>query len=258
MNHEGSDPQVSVGIVAFNTAVDILSQTILSIRNSTVSAEIMLLCNSPNATYQQAVIELGQRYECRVFGDQPNRGFGHAHNYLAKNTTTAWYACCNPDIELHPECLEQLLSATIRSGQFGLLAPTLIDEFGQVQAVNRPFLTPFSLLRRCFHIQEGLLSNTCDTTGLIRAEFISGAFFLVSKETWQALGGFDERFFLYCEDADLSIRAAEIGVNYIHPSAKAIHRWHRASRRSPRALMYHIYSLLRYFAKHHCRLRFTK
>ena len=244
------DPQVSLGIVAYNTAIDTLARTIASIRNSTVRAEILILCNSPDTGYQEAVMNLGMLHSCQVFPNQPNRGFGHAHNHLAKSATTPWYACCNPDIELQPECLEQLLIAGSKVSSIGLLAPTLIDESGRPQAVNRPFITPLSLLRRCLHLSEGLLPATPDGNGLVRAEFVSGAFFLVRKKTWDALMGFDERFFLYCEDADLSLRAARIGVNYIHPSAKAIHLWHRASRKRVRALIHHLASVVRYFLKH--------
>ena len=250
MEHKQLDPQVSVGIVAYNTAIDTLARTIVSICNSTVCAEIFLLCNSPDTTYQEAVIDLGRLHGCQVFHNQPNRGFGHAHNHLAKSAATPWYACCNPDIELQPECLEQLLTAGSKVSSIGLLAPTLIDESGQPQALNRPFLTPLSLLRRCLHFPEGLLPAAQDGNGLVRAEFVSGAFFLVPKKVWETLGGFDERFFLYCEDADLSLRAAKIGGNYIHPSAKAVHLWKRASRKRVRALIHHLASILRYFLKH--------
>ena len=254
MDCKKTGSSITIGIVSYNTASEILAQTLLSIRKSTITSDVMLLCNSADDKYQEDVKTLGNEYGCHMFLNQPNKGFGHAHNYLAGFVETRWYACCNPDIRLEPSCLELLINAISTKSGIALLAPTLVDQFGERQITNRPFLTPKSVFQRYFFTQNDQLSLEPNDTGLVPAEFISGAFFLASIELWSKLEGFDEKFFLYCEDADLSIRASKLGNNYIHPGATAVHLWERESHRNIGTWIKHITSLIRYFTKHNFRI----
>ena len=71
---------------------------------------------------------------------------------------------------------------------------------------------------------------------------------LFRSETFRALGGFDERYFLYYEDVDLCRRAARRGLAVVYdPGVELIHDARRASRRNPRLALHHARSIARYF-----------
>jgi GT2 family glycosyltransferase len=71
---------------------------------------------------------------------------------------------------------------------------------------------------------------------------------LFRSETFRALGGFDERYFLYYEDIDLCRRAARRGLAVVYdPRVELVHDARRASRRNPRLALHHARSIARYF-----------
>ena len=80
-------------------------------------------------------------------------------------------------------------------------------------------------------------------------EFCSGCFMLIRTELFKKLGGFDERYFLYMEDADLSRRVRQEAKVIFFPGAKVTHAWHHESAKSGKALKLHIESARKYFAK---------
>ena len=94
--------------------------------------------------------------------------------------------------------------------------------------------------------------TTDPASGLRQVDWVSGAFMLIRRETFDAIGGFDERFFLYWEDADFCKRAADAGwTTWYAPVAEVVHRTARASRHAPvrSQAAFHV-SAFRYYWKH--------
>jgi GT2 family glycosyltransferase len=77
----------------------------------------------------------------------------------------------------------------------------------------------------------------------------SGCCLLIRTRLWRDLGGFDERFFLYLEDADLTRRVRQIARAVYVPESTVVHAWQRGSYRSLRLALTHLVSLARYFSK---------
>jgi GT2 family glycosyltransferase len=119
-----------------------------------------------------------------------NLGFGAAHNILMAEAfarpAVRFYICVNPDSMLHPQCLRQLVAEATRSD--GSCGAGLVDARLLPEEHPKPY-HPVS------H----------------ETPWCTGTLLLVSRELHQAIGGFDERFFLYCEDVDLSWRARSAG-----------------------------------------------
>ena len=94
--------------------------------------------------------------------------------------------------------------------------------------------------------------DTDPDAGVRQVDWVSGALMLIRRETFDALGGFDERFFLYWEDADFCRRAALAGWStWYAPVAEVVHRTARASRHAPtRSLVAFHVSAFRYYWKH--------
>jgi N-acetylglucosaminyl-diphospho-decaprenol L-rhamnosyltransferase len=144
-----------------------------------------------------------------------NLGFGAGHNALMKEAfdapDVAAYICVNPDAVLHPSCLAELWAEAKRQPRPGLVeARQLPDEHPKVY-------DPVS------H----------------RTPWCCACVMLITREAYAAIGGFDERMFLYCEDVDLSWRARGAGLGTFVAPRAIVHHYAdaRPPERDPRAWM---------------------
>lgn len=186
-----------------------------------------------------------------------NGGFGYGHN-LAINEyahLSEYFLICNPDIDFKSEQLKKLHDVAQRS-QAGLFSPRIIYPDGSNQFGQRLLPTPLNLFARRF--LPKLISNNLDDKYLLRnitfnepvlIPNISGSFMLFKSECLLELGGFDERYFMYMEDIDLSRRCAVTFGSLYVPSTYIIHEHQQASYKDKILLKAHIISAVRYFNK---------
>lgn len=80
-------------------------------------------------------------------------------------------------------------------------------------------------------------------------EFATGCFMMVRTELFKKINGFDEIFFMYFEDADLSKRVRQYGKIVFYPDTFVVHLWNRASAKKIKFLFIHISSMIKYFCK---------
>ena len=186
-----------------------------------------------------------------------NGGFGYGHN-LAINEfahLSDFFLICNPDIDFEPQELENLLEVA-KSSTAGLFSPKIVYTDGTEQFGQRLLPTPLNLFARRFLPEY--LSNKLDDRYLLKTLTIdkpasipnvSGSFMLFKSSCLLELDGFDERYFMYMEDIDISRRCAvRFGVLYV-PSAYVIHEHQQASYRNKALLKAHIISAIEYFNK---------
>lgn len=88
-----------------------------------------------------------------------------------------------------------------------------------------------------------------DYTQPFQVPFGQGSFLVIRTELFKKLNGFDDRFFMYLEDADLCKRVNEISKLMYYPGASVVHRWEKGSHKNKKLLMYHIQSMRKYFEK---------
>lgn len=174
-----------------------------------------------------------------IHNDVP-AGFGANHNRAFGRCATALFAVVNPDIELSdPQAWPRLVQAASEDG-VGCAYPALFDPDGSRQENERELVTPLALVRR--HLLRRPQR---------RVDWVSGAFLVVPAAVWRALGGFDERYFMYCEDVDLCVRLQLAGWSLRRAQTSAVHQASRASRRPGRHLAWHLASLLRLWTAPH-------
>ena len=188
---------------------------------------------------------------------EKNGGFGYGHN-LAINKyahMSDYFLICNPDIDFDPEEIEKLLRAA-SSSSAGLYSPKIIYPDGTNQFGQRLLPTPLNLFARRFlpqyfskKLDDRYLLKSCNIDKPSYIPNVSGSFMLFKSECLLALGGFDERYFMYMEDIDLSRRCAKrFGALYI-PEVCVIHEHQQASYHSKAMLKAHIISAIKYFNK---------
>ncbi|PIF76979.1 hypothetical protein CLU95_4149 [Variovorax sp. 54] len=188
-----------------------------------------------------------------------NLGFGRACNLGARNSKAQYLLFLNPDAALRENSLQRALKfmADPANSQVGICGVQLVDESGHVarSCARFPSAAAFSAhalgLDRVFpalgvHMTEWSHEEVRDVDHVI------GAFFLVRRSLFDALHGFDERFFVYLEDVDFSRRAHLSGWHSVYlADVQAFHAGGGTSRQvKARRLFYSLRSRLLYACKH--------
>lgn len=252
--------KITIGIVSYNTPPQTLQKLVSSLKNSNLSATIVLLCNSENTSYQIEICELSKEYGVEFLGNQPNRGFGAGHNSIARAFPAEWYICCNPDVVVKQDTISELLGFAEKNNDAILLMPRVLSKDGSIQPLARKTLTPISWFhRQLWRLMPRLFRPfelRFDYKKSQPVDFVTGCFFAVKQEHFWKLGGFDESFFLYSEDADLSYRAKSLGVNYFVATSEICHLWTTNSCRNRKIILLELKSLYHYFNKHKLWLSF--
>ena len=189
----------------------------------------------------------------RVIRNVSPKGFGANHNAAFQLCHQPCFCVLNPDIELSENPFPGLL-ANLQLPGVGLVAPRVLNAAGLAEDSARRFITPWSMLLRVLGLDSGAYQLSAQSTAM-NPEWVAGMFMLFNAGAYQKLGGFDEAYFMYCEDADICTRLWKSGERVrLCPEVAVIHLAQRASRRSFRHLRWHVASLLRYFARYWGRL----
>ena len=168
-----------------------------------------------------------------IFNPQP-AGFGANHNRAFEHCASDFFCVLNPDIELAGDGLwPALLREAGRPGT-GLAYPRLLNSDGSCQDNEREAVTPAALLRRHLFKQPQR-----------RVDWISAAFWVVPAPVYRRQGGFDERFFMYCEDTDFCLRLRLAGLALRRAEVAVKHEARRDSRWPGRQFARHLQSLVR-------------
>jgi GT2 family glycosyltransferase len=168
------------------------------------------------------------------------QGFGANHNGAFAHCATEFFCILNPDIELPDPAVWPRLLESVRQPGVACAYPMLLNGDGSRQENERELVTPAALLRR--HVLRRPQRAV---------DWVSAAFWLVRSEVWRDLGGFDERYFMYCEDADFCVRMQLAGWRLARATTSAVHDASWASRRIGRHLAWHLRSMLRLWLQPH-------
>lgn len=212
-----------------------------------VSLHVTVTLNIPerldfNPAQFHFAIDLLHNAHPRGFSENHNAAFRHGAQFHYD-----WFCVVNPDIRISENIFPALLAVFAEMPGTGLVAPTVCNQRGTVEDSARRFpgiITPFL---RVLGFKMGL-----DYAGMkIRFEpdWVAGMFMLFPASTYKALGGFDDRFFLYYEDVDLCARLRLAGYGIVvEPKATVIHESRRDSHRKLKYLQWHLRSALRFFS----------
>lgn len=228
-----SEIDVSILIVSYNTralALAALSSAVAA--TSRPSYEIIIV---DNASHDGSAAALAQHQaKPRVIALNENIGFGRANNLAAQQARGRYILLLNPDTVVLDGAIDALVEfadanpdATIWGGRTlfedGRLNPASC--WGRMTLWNQ--ICRVSGLTSIFSNTEffnGEAYGGWDHESVRRVDIVSGCFFLIGRDTWNSLGGFDPHFFMYGEEADLCLRAQALGARpKVTPAATIIH-----------------------------------
>jgi len=184
-----------------------------------------------------------------------NRGFGGGHNMVLDRLDSEYHACINPDIVLNDDVISAMAEYMDAHGDIGLLAPKVLNMDGTVQALPKRNPKLIYLLARRIDLRflrkyrEEYEMRDFGDNQPYDIEFCSGCFMFLRTALYKELGGFDERYFLYFEDADLTRQVAQRARVEYNPAFQVRHAWVRAGRRHFRYCVIQIISMFKYMIK---------
>lgn len=203
---------------------------------------VVLTLNVPEP---KLVAELRQRsfpFELVVRENPQPLGFGANHNRAferdAAMGASEAFAVLNPDLHLSGNPLAAMVEVLMRTLSAGAVYPRQVDSAGAPSDSERLVPTPRRLLARYL----GRRRQEVAPGG--RPDWVNAACLLVRREAYKQIGGFDERYHMYCEDVDFCLRLQLAGWDLVRAEKALIeHVAHRASHRNFRHLVWHLTSL---------------
>jgi GT2 family glycosyltransferase len=259
-------PRVSALIVNYRS-YDETDRCLESLRASSLGLECIVV---DHASDEAAVARLRRAHpDVRFVATADNAGFGAGINRAAKLAHGDLLLVLNPDTTVPTDVVPRLSAWMDSHPQAGLVAPLITTSDGAIEASARAFPGWSTVLGgRSTWLSRAWPSNPWSRRNLrtgpdvrepVDVDWVSGACMLIRRDAFDAVGGFDEAFFLYWEDADLCRRLGIAGwrVTY-YPGCGITHRGGRSSRHRAigSAIAFHR-SVFRYYLKHGGRWRFV-
>ena len=195
---------------------------------------VVLTINTPEPGLPPPAPEGGWPFAVEVVHNARPQGFGANHNCALAQAPEGFVCILNPDVVLLTEAGDVMASLrqAAASASAGIAYPVQVDSAGIEQESRRELTTPLSLLRRRLlgHKQQ-------------RTDWVNAACIVLPTHVWHEIGGFDERFFMYCEDVDLCIRVQLAGWSMVAVPVHIVHAGERASSRRWTHFRWHVQSL---------------
>lgn len=252
--------KVVASIVTYNNPINEVERAAKSFLACTLPVHLIIVDNNSTHGYLE---QLQERLKAHFIQNRVNKGFGFGHNIGIKNAPDCeYYLVLNPDIKIHQGTLEKLVAFMDEHSEVGLISPKILNEDGSIQHLNKRLPTVFDLFARRF--LPSFLSNISfikkrldyyimldkGYNNILEVSYITGCFMLFRKSVLDRVGGFDENFFLYLEEADITMRINKIGFKSIYyPYASVTHKWARGSHNSIKLTWINIKSAIYFFTK---------
>ena len=217
----------------FGRTLDCLDTAIDVIKGEMeVTTTVQIIDNGNNRTLLAKVINRRPlHYE--LMDNESNTGYS-AHNLSIANTDSDFHLVLNPDVYVKKDSILVAIKYLREESDVVLLGPKAVDVMGNNAYLNKRYPALLDLVIRGLNI--GALNKLfakrlaryayhelAQETQPIQVQLFSGCFMLIRTQPLKLVNGFDEDFFLYFEDFDLSIRLKSLGRTVYHPQVQIIH-----------------------------------
>lgn len=245
---------ITVSIVTYKTDLAELTKCLHSLSSPLVS-KVYIIDNSS----QKYIADFCKEYAYVEYSASKNAGYGAGHNQALRkvlNSSNTYHLVLNSDVYFEPDVLEQLVKYMDSNEDVAQVQPNIIYPDGRMQYTCRLLPTPVDLIFRRFlpkkmvekrNNQYTLKFN--DHTQAMNIPHHQGSFMFFRIECFNKTGLFDERFFMYLEDIDLTRRIHKYYRTMFWPGVTIVHAHRAASYKSKKMLIIHIRNAIKYFNK---------
>ncbi len=247
---------LTCSIVLYKNDPEILKQAIVSFLATDLNVKLFLIDNSPT----DDLVGMVNDDRIEYFHNPSNPGFGAAHNIAIKKfiKISKFHLILNPDVSFKVGVLEEIIHFMFQDEMIGLLMPKVLYPDGKIQYLCKLLPTPYDWIGRRFNPINSVIEKRNEEfelkfTGyskIMNVPYLSGCFMFIRLAALKNVGFFDERIFMYGEDADLCRRLFEFGYKNIYfPNVSIVHAFQKGSHKSFRLTWVGIKSAIYYFNK---------
>ena len=248
---------ISASIVLFKNRVDELEKVLNSVLKTTLISRLYLVDNSPTD-----ILKILQSNDSRIvyiFNDN-NIGFGAAHNIalcLSSAARSKYHFVINPDIYFEDDVIEKMVEFMQVNCIVGMIMPKVLYPDGTIQYLPKLLPNPFNIFLRKIKFPKSVYKKfinkyelrSIPSDVIYNAPILSGCFTLIRIEAFDRIGGYDDSFFMYFEDWDLSRRMHQVYQTIYFPEVSIYHRYESGANRSWKLFIIFLRSFITYFSK---------
>ena len=267
---------LSVSVVLHNCSLALLSSAMQSLHRSAQAAftaidldrvTVYVIDNLSQEPYRAELTKEIAGWPHSEFFDiqylplASNRGFGAGHNAALERLTSDFHLVLNPDVELEDDTLAIGLSLLLGNEDIVLASPKVLGGAGEQEFLCKRYPSVLVFLLRGFaprflcrlfrrQLAAYEMRDLCQSDAQVDVAIASGCFMLVRTFDLRAISGFNDDFFLYFEDFDLSLRLGKRGRLVFDSDMRIIHHGGSAANKGRRHLRYFVTSGVMFFNRH--------
>ena len=249
---------INGSIVLYHNQKEQLIKAIDSFLNTDLQVRLYLIDNSLNDDLRE-LAKIDDRIEY-IFNNA-NLGYGAAHNIAMKKSIeegTSYHVVLNPDIYFESKVIETLYKYMETHQDIGHIMPKVLYPDGINQNLCKLLPSPLDLFARRFIPVESFVDkinnryelNFFNYSEIVEIPFLSGCFMFLRVDVLKQDCLFDDNFFMYLEDADLTRRISRISKTIFYPKVSIYHEYQRGAHKSKKLLWFFIQSTFIYFNKY--------
>jgi hypothetical protein len=246
-DNQNTVKKLSIIIVTYNSQLYIKKclDSIFKYNDVGAFLEVIVVDNSPKemAAPLLAIIQEYYPNQVKFIKNDKNGGYGQGNNLGIQQALGKYIAIMNPDITLTESLFQDAIQRLEADSTLGIIG------YKQIGGLDLAF---YFRPEFYFPILTVLLTKVCNTLGVFNQKFmfLSGAFFFTKKASFEKVGNFDENFFLYCEESDVTNRFLKSGFSMHYNGSKSyLHEMDSREKMSPAGFQYFLNSVLYYLDK---------
>lgn len=246
---------LSVGIVTYNSSEDIAKclSTLKKYMPNTYLLDVYVFDNkSPDSLETQKIIK-NDFPDVNLLVGADNHGFGYGHNKIINKVNSDYHLILNADVEFEMDVMTELLGYLRNHTDVALITPEIRNTDNTIQHLPKEFpkvkYVLSSTIPAFAKYRDDYTRGNSVITEPVELDISTGCFMVVRTEQLKSIGGFDDGYFLYFEDFDLSMQLRKFGKLIYYPMVHVKHFWHRDSKKSRKLFVIQIQSMMRFYRK---------
>lgn len=247
--------RVTASIVTYNNADEIIS-VLQSLSKIKIDNFKIIIVDNASTDNTKELIE--KNYSAiELIKSDTNLGFGAGHNVAIRKIESDYHIFINPDITVEENQIEKMLGYMEQHKEVVLLTPKVLNKDGTEQYLPKIFPKFKYIISGSFEHKSKLCHKWRSQytfrnkliTQPVEIQYSTGCFMVCRTEALKKVGGFDERYFLHFEDADLTREMMKHGKVIYNPNVYVTHGWHRDNVKDKKIRKIALQSWVKYFMK---------
>jgi GT2 family glycosyltransferase len=248
--------KTSVSIVLYKTNIEVLKNLMKSFSLVTIPIKILVIDNSPTNILSKFLLD----YDIEYIFNPCNPGFGSSHNIAFKKSMDLgfkYHLVVNPDIQFGSGVIESIINELEKDNSIGMIMPKILNFDATIQYLPKLLPTPFSIILRKIKYPKHFFNKFINKYELrfvpldfkYNAPILSGCFTAFNMNAIKNVGLYDDKYFMYFEDWDLSRRMHNNFKTIYFPNVYIYHGYDSGANKNIKLFFIFLNSAFHYFNK---------